>query len=43
MILQQTILFFINSYWAVLVEFFSDYLLEHALAHGQLPFAGQAQ
>jgi hypothetical protein len=33
MILQQTILFFINTYWAVLVKFFSDYLLEHALAH----------
>lgn len=33
MILQQTILFIISSYWAILIEFFSDYLLEKALAH----------
>ena len=35
MILQQTILFFISSYWAILVKFFSNYLLEKALAHAQ--------
>ena len=35
MILQQTILFFISSYWAILVKFFSDYLLENALENAK--------
>jgi hypothetical protein len=35
MILQQSVLFVIVSYWSLLVAFFNDFLLENALHHAR--------
>lgn len=35
MILQRSVLFFIISYWSILVKFFNDHLIETALGHAR--------